>query len=231
MTLNMIRARLDYRALHEWMQEKDLSDQDHGMHCLLGETFGSLAPRVFRTIGPRTGNIGTLYGYCQAAAEELLETARATADPVNLEIIQEGSLTGKSMDLNWKEGQQLNFELRARPVARVPRPDGRRYREIDFYQPGNGFQNREEAYAHWLGKQLDRKGAARLDRVQVPVCRQVRSCRNRHGRPVEGPDVIFNGALTVLDTGKFQAALAHGIGRHKAYGYGMLLLKPPGHRR
>ena len=105
MTLNMIRARLDYRALHEWMQEKDIRDQDRGVHCLLGEAFGSLTPRVFRTIGPRTGNMGTLYGYCRATAEELLETAQAAADPILQEIIPQDSIIGKSMDLNWKEGQ------------------------------------------------------------------------------------------------------------------------------
>ncbi len=48
----------------------------------------------------------------------------------------------------------------------------------------------------------------------------------RGGRAHEGPDVTWHGELTVLDGDKFAARLAAGVGRHSAYGYGMLLLRP-----
>ena len=38
----------------------------------------------------------------------------------------------------------------------------------------------------------------------------------------------MSGALTITDGEKFAQLLARGIGRHRAYGYGMLLLRPPG---
>ena len=36
----------------------------------------------------------------------------------------------------------------------------------------------------------------------------------------------MQGILTVTDSAAFAALLARGVGRHRAYGYGMLLLRP-----
>ena len=41
-----------------------------------------------------------------------------------------------------------------------------------------------------------------------------------------GPDVLIRGILQVADPQQFGQLLAQGIGRFRAYGYGMLLLKP-----
>ena len=43
---------------------------------------------------------------------------------------------------------------------------------------------------------------------------------------MEGPDVGFSGVLVVHDGEKFARLLSHGVGRHTAFGYGMLLLRP-----
>jgi CRISPR system Cascade subunit CasE len=48
------------------------------------------------------------------------------------------------------------------------------------------------------------------------------------GRQGGGPDVILAGELTVADAEGFLALLARGVGRHRAFGFGMLLLSPPG---
>ena len=56
--------------------------------------------------------------------------------------------------------------------------------------------------------------------------RRTRALRKRHARYSEGPDVVMRGVLTVTDPDAFSNLLAHGIGRHRAYGYGMLLLRP-----
>jgi CRISPR system Cascade subunit CasE len=42
------------------------------------------------------------------------------------------------------------------------------------------------------------------------------------------PAVTFEGTLTVTDGEQFEALLARGVGRHRAFGFGMLLLRPPG---
>jgi CRISPR system Cascade subunit CasE len=42
----------------------------------------------------------------------------------------------------------------------------------------------------------------------------------------EGPDATIHGELTVTNSEAFGRLLATGVGRHSAYGYGMLLLRP-----
>ena len=49
-----------------------------------------------------------------------------------------------------------------------------------------------------------------------------------NGRGPNGPDATLHGVLTVQDPVTFGRLIRNGIGRHKAYGYGMLLLRPPG---
>jgi CRISPR system Cascade subunit CasE len=48
----------------------------------------------------------------------------------------------------------------------------------------------------------------------------------REGFSPEGPDAILQGDLILNDPERFQMMLAQGVGRHKAYGFGMLLLRP-----
>lgn len=44
------------------------------------------------------------------------------------------------------------------------------------------------------------------------------------------PDTVLGGTLIVTDPDAFMALLARGIGRHRAFGFGMLLLRPPRER-
>jgi len=52
--------------------------------------------------------------------------------------------------------------------------------------------------------------------------------RRRASRAIDGPDVTFTGTLEVTDSAAFSALLARGLGRHRAFGFGMLLLAPGG---
>ncbi len=58
----------------------------------------------------------------------------------------------------------------------------------------------------------------------VPVGLLKRSVKGEQGG---SPDAIMQGTLLVSDPGAFHALLARGIGRHRAFGFGMLLLRPP----
>ena len=57
--------------------------------------------------------------------------------------------------------------------------------------------------------------------------RQTHSGQNRSHRGVERPDALFTGEITVADPEAFCRLLARGVGRHRAFGFGMLLLRPP----
>jgi CRISPR system Cascade subunit CasE len=50
--------------------------------------------------------------------------------------------------------------------------------------------------------------------------------RGQKGDQGGSPDAVFHGELTVTDPIAFQALLARGVGRHRSFGFGMLLLRP-----
>lgn len=45
---------------------------------------------------------------------------------------------------------------------------------------------------------------------------------------LERPQALMTGEMVIADAAAFAALLARGIGRHRAFGYGMLLLRPAG---
>ncbi len=66
---------------------------------------------------------------------------------------------------------------------------------------------------------------------RVKVLRKDRSKGKSINRDVERPDVIFSGELIILRPEQFSDLLKRGVGRHRAFGFGMLLLRPTGHKR
>ncbi|MYB84412.1 MAG: type I-E CRISPR-associated protein Cas6/Cse3/CasE [Chloroflexi bacterium] len=234
--LQMVRADVNMHEFQRWMGAKRLQDPDHAMHCLLRECFGQLAPKPFRLIVPRGNSSGVFYGYARACAEELRETATVCADPLQCRVIPAEKLDSKLMPTEWQAGKLLGFETRIRPIVRLSRNNpSRPTRECDAFQaeaeqhPKGGMErSREEVYRDWLSSQLDRIGGASLDLEQTKLVsfQLTRAVRKLHGRHSEGPDAVMRGNLTVTDSNAFTALLARGVGRHRAYGYGMLLLRP-----
>ena len=91
-------------------------------------------------------------------------------------------------------------------------------------------RSREDVYNDWLREQFQRRGGAQLEKkASLKSFQRTRVIRRRGSRPIEGPDAIMSGTLTITDGDEFAELLARGIGRHRAYGYGMLLLRPPRH--
>ena len=89
-------------------------------------------------------------------------------------------------------------------------------------------RTREAVYRDWLASKLAGCGGAILDteKTRLASFRRTRAVRKLHRRHSEGPDALMRGELEVTDSAAFGALLARGIGRHRAYGYGMLLLSP-----
>ena len=89
---------------------------------------------------------------------------------------------------------------------------------------GHG-RTRETVYLDWLAEKLGT--AAELDRPATRLARFQRVRISRGAAGPEGPDATFHGAVIVDNPEHFTALLKRGVGRHRAYGYGMLLLRPP----
>ena len=238
--VHMIRADLDIREFHRWAGSRGLIsrsafDEGFAMHCLLVESFGELAPRPFRVIIPREQRrrTGTLYGYSEGTANDLRDAASKYCDPLQAKILPSSHIDSKPMPTMWRVGQRLGFETLVRPIIRRARGADRPGREADAFQAeaelhpkGSMRRTREDVYTDWLRNRLEGDGAARLEDATLGMFQRVRTVRKLHTRASEGPHAVMRGSLTIADPSAFSRMLAQGVGRHKAYGYGMLLLRP-----
>lgn len=224
--LYLAQATIKTNTLHKWMKTRRLEDLDHAMHCLLRETLGAEAPKTFRLFHPTEDNEATLYGYTNSPAPDLQQVAAATADPIQEEIMEHLGIRTKPMPDTWQTGQTLNFNIRARPIKQTARGGQKPGSERDVYQREETDLPREQIYEQWLSEKLNNTGAAQVQRLRITAYKQVDSQRKRNRPRVSGPDVTFQGTFTIQDPLEFTALLSRGTGRHKAYGYGMILLRP-----
>lgn len=239
-SLQMVRAEVRLREFQRWMGSRRFQDPDHAVHSLLIECFGGLAPKPFRLMSPRSGTCGVLYGYGAATSTELREQTSICADPLQIRILPSDRIDTKPMPTTWRVGQHLGFETRIRPVVRRSRrgenPNaGERDAflvEADRHPSDVMDRGREALYIEWLTNQLERIGGARLDPQQTRLIsfRRKSAIYRLNGPSSEGPDAIMRGTLTVTQSEGFARLLARGVGRHRSYGYGMLLLRPAQHQ-
>ena len=236
--LHLISLTLDLRALRRWAAVRNLgNDEGVELHHLLGESFGKGTLQPFRLMVAPGAAKATLYAYSELDQASLVQTARETGMPDALAICDPTRLAAKAMPERWTAGRRLAFDVRVRPVRRLIAPAGAfsKGAEIDAFllaalrrhpdgpQPDDRI-DREEVYRQWLAERL---GTA-AEVMQARMVRFERSATSPRGKWRDGPDVTFHGELVIRDSDGFAERLAKGVGRHAAYGYGMLLLRPGG---
>ena len=238
--LQMLRIDIDLVAFHRWAYSRRLAshhvlDEGFALHCLLVESFGPLAPKPFRLLTPRRKSVdhGVLYGYGYKDAKEMKEAAALYADPLQLKALSGGSIESKRMPIMWKPKRQLGFEVRIRPTRRRARGSASPGTERDAFQleamryPANGMtRSREAVYIDWLAEQFHKRGGAKLESAAMESFQRTKAIRKLRQRPIEGPTAVMRGVISITEGEAFAALLASGIGRHRAYGYGMILLRP-----
>ncbi len=247
--LSLVRLRPDMAALARWairrgyLPRRGTADPGYALHAALKAGLGDMAPQPFALRSVR-GRPDELLGYARAAPDSILAAAALPpmADPEVAEALAlSGSdLEARVMPADWPAGARFSFELRARPVVRS-RAQGRtgRSHEVDAaaWAAATAAETpaKEKAYTDWLAARLAVRGARLLD-SELAALRRCRILR----RPVvdgerrsvlsEGPDALFRGTLEIGDPAAFADGLARGVGRHRAFGFGCLLLAPPGVR-
>lgn len=237
MTLHLIHLPIPPRAFAEWARGRGFGPkgtQDDGLtlHFLLSALFGKGVLQPFRLFSPERGD-GSLYAYAGQGADDLSQTARMVGTPEMLAAVALDRMRGKPMPAP-QQDQRLGFDLRFRPVRRLT--EGGRVRERDAFQAEadrnhpddrtgmtTAGRDREAVYRDWLAERLP---GAELETAALIRFQRLRVLRDGHA--LEGPDATMHGTLTVTDPARFADALAAGVGRHRAYGFGMLLLRPPG---
>lgn len=239
-TLHMISIPVSLPALRRLAAQQGLgADEGRALHHFLCEAFGKSVVQPFRLMpGRNSARTATLYGYSRRAAEDLRRTLAETAPPESANVFDLGHLAVKSMPESWSAGRRLAFDVRIRPVRRLQRPIGtftRKGAEVDAWllealrqfpdsppEDASEKVRRDLVYAQWLAERLD--GAASIETARMTGIEQSRAVRN--DKSSRGPDVTFHGELSITDGMAFAERLRRGVGRHTAYGYGMLLLRP-----
>ena len=233
---HLIQLQPNLKRLLPWAQRQGLipdkgqGDLGYAFHAALRAAFADLAPQPFSF---RSGQ--GLLAYTTHAEPMRLAVAMANpevADILGLDVTpQSPGLRIRPFPTSWKLEQLLSFEVRVRPVVRKDN------KEIDAFLSAaqrmpDAVLSREAVYADWLKRQFEdvadlheiRMTEFSLSAVVRRAAPQGEGARPK--RPVTGPDAVFTGVLQVRDSAAFAALVARGIGRHRAFGFGMLLLKP-----
>lgn len=239
-TLFMLRLEADRARLFQLARARSLRlhavDLGYVVHTALRTTFGENAPQPF-TVRDGAGRRLVILGYGSTDAPELAARARECADPLAYAVFPAERLLSKPMPQHWEAGRDLRFEVRACPVIRTARPDAHRREgaEIDAFlqrcsqKTTDEPLSREVAYVDWLRDQLQRHGGAELLTARMERFTLARLSRRTHDRrgtwsASMRPDVTLRGTLRITNDTAFRALLARGIGRHRAFAFGMLLL-------
>jgi CRISPR system Cascade subunit CasE len=254
--LHLVRARVDETALRVFATRRKVVDDDLGyaLHLALRTRFGAAAPQPFRWPAPGD-RPDMLLGYVSDPAPLLAAPAAAVPDWTEawtnddaalLNAILPDGFEARAMPSVWHAGQTFAFTTRFRPVTRYGRekraerdsPHGKGAGERDAFlaaierheAAGDDVPPREDVYASWLAERL--APAVEASDVRITAHRRVRVVRSRHDAGslarLEGPATEAEGLLRIIDPAGFASLLARGVGRHVAFGFGMLLLRPVG---
>jgi CRISPR system Cascade subunit CasE len=216
----------------------ETEDLGYVSHALLESFYGGAAPRVF-SYEVNESQI-RIIGYSPYDLSRFdLVNHRLVKSLENPNIVKSTSLPSQ-----WHCNQRVGFEIRVCPTIRQDR-DGDRAtsRERDAYlvaiekKSSEDHLSREKVYLDWLNKRLFPSARISEENIRA-VMRQFRILSlQRRGHPgnetskrplvsMKFPEAVLTGELVIDDPVGFNVLLSKGIGRHKAFGFGMLKLSP-----
>jgi CRISPR system Cascade subunit CasE len=242
MTLYMIQLLLDPLAFVRFLQSQGLNrkeDEDlgYGIHAWLAAAFGDLAPRPFRLyMGAKDHRPPKVLGYASQPHTILVDKAKSFAEPFTLSVCDfDHYIDSRKMTTDWSRGTRLGFEVLTCPVGRKAQS----HIEKDIFLihaerlGSDAGLSRELVYREWLEKQLE--SVCELEYADLKSFRLVHQTRRSQASKdanrqklarLTRPQVLLAGTLKVEDGVALSQIVSKGIGRHKAFGYGMLLLRP-----
>lgn len=241
--LTLIRLQPDRVRLARWLrgtgQGRLGRDSGYALHAAMRAVFGDLAPRPFSLREREAGD--ELLGYVSTRAAALDETLgrlpREAIEPAK--ALGTDGLIMRELPTDWRGGERYGFEVRVVPVVRSRSIVSGRVVEIDAARHAPLIDAGRDlpggAHAAWTAAEIARGGAAELLSCHPVVLSQYRALRRSRGEGAERrsastwlPDLTLRGTLRLVDGEAFGRLLARGLGRHRAFGFGCLLLAPDG---
>lgn len=232
--LHLVRIPIHAPRLLRFAAEHGITHEDetlgYTLHAWLSALFGAHAPKPFHYF-PRRSEV---LAYCAAESTLLLEHARKFASPQAWAALDTDGVASKPMPARWKTGQRLRIEVLTCPVSRQGSDEKDVYlRSLD--RLGDNAPPRADVYRDWFIRQWNEKNGTVLYFEHVELLgmtsrsRLLRRTRNGGNRLriVERPKALFAADVAIADGERFGEILGRGIGRHRAFGFGMVLLAPP----
>ncbi|WP_062195575.1 type I-E CRISPR-associated protein Cas6/Cse3/CasE [Caldimonas taiwanensis] len=228
--LHLVRLPIAPPRLMRFAHAHGITQEDetwgYTLHAWFAALFGEHAPKPFRYVERRR----EVLAYAGVDAAKLLEHAQTYASPLAWEALDAAGVASKPMPSEWRAGQRLHLEVLACPVSRKEGDEKDVYlRALD--RLGDAAPPRGEVYREWFARQW--QGVVQLEQVELlGMAAQARLLRRDHRnghrlKTIERPWALFDAEATILDPVRFGEQLARGIGRHRAFGFGMVLLAPP----
>ncbi len=230
--LHMLELRPEPTALVRFLDGLGLNnkrDEDfgYGVHAWLAAAFGKRAPKPFRLfLDLRQHRPTRLLAYSPHSKETLAEQLRACAEPAAWAVCPPESILAKPLPLSWEAGRRFAFEVLVCPVSRKDGVEKDVFLRQAERTETAGNLTRAAVYRQWLARQVG--PAAELETVRLDAFRLIRYYRKGiSDSPGRGwrPQAVLSGTLRIRDGGAFSHLLARGVGRHRAFGYGMVLLR------
>lgn len=135
-----------------------------------------------------------------------------------------------------RQGQILRFSIRINPVVKRRDPNRRQQRHdlvMDMkHQDRNGNQDRtqqervQKAGLVWLKQRQEQSGYTLHDDSLLAEAYRQHRFRGKGGRSISLSTMDCDGSLVVTDPERFRAVLSRGLGPAKAFGCGLLLIRP-----
>lgn len=227
--LHLLRVPIHTPRLLRFAAEHGITQEDetlgYTLHAWFAALFDDMSPKPFRYIERRCEVLA--YTHCDAAT--LLDRAQTFASPQAWAALDTAGVASKPMPDAWRIGQRLRVEVLACPVSR------KRDEEKDLYlraldRLGSDAPPRAEVYRDWFVAQW--QDALHFEQVELlgmsarsRLLRRARDGANRL-RTIERPQALFAGNAVIANGECFATLLTRGIGRHRAFGFGMPLLSP-----
>jgi CRISPR system Cascade subunit CasE len=135
-------------------------------------------------------------------------------------------------------GQHLRFRLRASPSVSMPASNAKRGMRKDpvalalkklpeAERPRRRYDVLQQEGRRWLAKQAERAGFRLPEGAPLLIDGEDHRALPRNGKPpIRFPVLDLEGILELTEPAAFRTALAQGFGRAKAFGCGLMLIRP-----
>ncbi|RZM70250.1 type I-E CRISPR-associated protein Cas6/Cse3/CasE [Pseudoalteromonas rubra] len=151
------------------------------------------------------------------------------------EAIKSWKIVTQTQPNQLKEEGLVQFSLRANPTVDIT-PKGEKTRRHDVLmhakkqaQKANSNVNEavDIAAKAWLHKKLQKGGLELLTQcIEFSNYKQHKVVKKDGARPIQLSTLDYFGVAKITDVQKLEQALFNGIGRSKAFGCGLMLIKP-----